>query len=106
MSLQKDKCWATRLLSVACLSLAAKMEECKVPALSEYTHEDYPFDCKVIQRMELLVSSTLDWRLNTMTPITYLSYFATKVSLESKPKVLVTKAVDFLLGAVEGNLKS
>ncbi|EEF37094.1 cyclin d, putative [Ricinus communis] len=34
-SIDDGKLWAIRLLSVACLSLAAKMEECRVPPLSE-----------------------------------------------------------------------
>ncbi|KAK4387600.1 Cyclin-D5-3 [Sesamum angolense] len=35
-SVDAEKLWAVRLLSMACLSLAAKMEESVVPALSEF----------------------------------------------------------------------
>ncbi|KAA3461456.1 cyclin-D5-1-like [Gossypium australe] len=35
------KLWVIRLLSVACLSLAAKMEERRVPVLSEYPTQDH-----------------------------------------------------------------
>ncbi|KAL2906434.1 Cyclin-D5-1 [Bienertia sinuspersici] len=38
--LNEHQTWAAILLSVACVSLAAKMEESKVPALSEYKVED------------------------------------------------------------------
>ncbi|KAJ6419766.1 hypothetical protein OIU84_029810 [Salix udensis] len=57
-SIDEGKLWAVRLLSVACLSLAAKMEERKAPPLSEFPVEDYCFGNKVIQRMELLVLNT------------------------------------------------
>lgn len=46
--------WVIPLLSVACLSLAAKMEECGVPSLLEFQLEEYEFKSNVIQRMELL----------------------------------------------------
>ncbi|KAF2309663.1 hypothetical protein GH714_004508 [Hevea brasiliensis] len=45
-SIENEKLWAVRLLSVACLSLAAKMEEIKAPALSEFHTEDYNFESK------------------------------------------------------------
>ena len=44
--------WAARLLSVACVSVAAKMEECRVPALSEFDAGDYDFCSASIRRMD------------------------------------------------------
>lgn len=82
---QSEKCWAFRLLSVACLSLAAKMEECDVPSLSEFPSQDFNFESKVIQRMELLVLSTLDWKMNFTTPFAFLPYFISKFSNNQSP---------------------
>lgn len=95
------KSWAIRLLSVACLSLAAKMEECKIPALSEFCTEEYYFESKVIQRMELLVLNTLEWRMNSVTPFAYLNYFITKFSNESNPQALLPKAIKIILDTAE-----
>ncbi|KAG1366905.1 cyclin-D5-2 [Cocos nucifera] len=92
------KIWAVQLLSVACLSLAAKMEECKVPALSEFGLEEYDFKSSVIQRMEFLVLKTLEWRLNSVTPFAYLSYFASKIQ-EHKWNDLMEKAIGFIFAA-------
>ncbi|TVU46139.1 hypothetical protein EJB05_05657, partial [Eragrostis curvula] len=66
--------WATRLLAVACLSIAAKMEEYCAPPLSEFRADadEYDFSCESIRRMELLVLSTLDWRMGDVTPFDYL----------------------------------
>ncbi|KAH7566692.1 hypothetical protein ACOSP7_023299 [Xanthoceras sorbifolium] len=96
-SIDDGKLWAIRLLSVSCLSLAAKMEECKVPALSEFQVEDYNFETKVIQRMELLVLNTLEWKMGSITPFAFLHYFISKFCGECRPKQLVSKAVELIM---------
>ncbi|XVF64179.1 hypothetical protein PTKIN_Ptkin09bG0147300 [Pterospermum kingtungense] len=70
-SIDSEKSWAMQLLSMACLSLAVKMEEGIVPALSEFQAEEFNFETKLIQRMELL---------------------------ESPPHLFVSKTVQFILG--------
>ncbi|KAF2564607.1 hypothetical protein F2Q70_00015827, partial [Brassica cretica] len=73
--------WPMQLLAVACLSLAAKMEEVLVPHLFDFQVEGvkYIFEAKTIQRMELLVLSVLEWRLRSVTPFSFLSFFAYKI---------------------------
>ncbi|KAF7059275.1 hypothetical protein CFC21_066202 [Triticum aestivum] len=74
----EGKAWMTQLLSVACLSLAAKMDETSVPQsidLQVAGDARYVFEAKTIQRMELLVLSTLKWRMQAVTPFSYLDYF-------------------------------
>uniref|UniRef100_J3LQU3 Cyclin-like domain-containing protein n=1 Tax=Oryza brachyantha TaxID=4533 RepID=J3LQU3_ORYBR len=74
--------WAARLLAVACVSLAAKMEEYRAPALSEFRAGDddgYEFSCVSIRRMELLVLSTLDWRMGAVTPFEYLPCLSSRL---------------------------
>ncbi|XP_022773930.1 cyclin-D5-1-like [Durio zibethinus] len=100
-SIDDGKLWAIRLLSVACLSLASKMEECRVPALSEFTIEDYQFENKVIQRMEILVLSTLEWKMVSVTPFAYLHYFIRKFYGESRPKGLVSKALELIVAMIK-----
>ncbi|CAH8273992.1 unnamed protein product [Arabidopsis lyrata] len=100
IGLQRDETWAIRLLSVACLSLAAKMEERIVPGLSQYPQDhDFVFKPDVIRKTELLVLSTLDWKMNLITPFHYLNYFVTKTSPDhsvSKELVLL-RSSDSLL---------
>lgn len=100
-SIDEGKLWAIRLLSVACLSLAAKMEERKVPPLSEFPVEDFCFGNKVIQRMELLVLNTLEWRMNSITPFAYLHYFIHKTCGESTPKDTVSRAVELVVAMIK-----
>ncbi|KAL6623504.1 hypothetical protein ACP70R_033383 [Stipagrostis hirtigluma subsp. patula] len=72
--------WAARLLSVACVSVAAKMEECSAPALSEFdAGGGYEFCSASIRRMELLVLSTLGWRMGAVTPFDYLPCFSSRL---------------------------
>lgn len=73
--------WQYQLLSVACLSLAAKMEEPCVPLLIDLQIMDptYVFHPETVQRMELLVMANLDWRLSSLTPFDFLHYFVSKL---------------------------
>ena len=82
------------------------MEECRVPVLSEFSIEDYQFENKVIQRMELLVLSTLDWKMRSITPFAYLHYFISKFYGESMPKGLVSKALQLIMAMIKGNPKN
>ncbi|KAJ8763269.1 hypothetical protein K2173_026170 [Erythroxylum novogranatense] len=82
--LQPDKPWRTQLAALACLSLAAKVEETQVPLLLDLQVEDtrYVFDVKTIQRMEILVLSTLRWKMNPVTPLSFLDYITRRLGLK------------------------
>ncbi|XP_073150687.1 cyclin-D1-1-like [Henckelia pumila] len=73
--------WPLQLLSTACLSLAAKMEEPLVPSLLDLQVKGakFIFESRNVQRMELLVLRVLDWRLRAISPFCYLSFFALKI---------------------------
>ncbi|CAN6323289.1 unnamed protein product [Urochloa humidicola] len=72
--------WAARLLAVACASLAAKMEEYRAPPLPEFlAGEGCAFTSASIRRMELLVLSTLGWRMAGVTPFDYLHCLASRL---------------------------
>lgn len=96
--------WAIRLLSVACLSLAAKLEEGNAPMLSEFHVQDYEFESNVIQRMELLVLSALEWKMGSTTPFSYLNYFTNKFcGGESQQRFPASTAVELIVAITKGN---
>ncbi|KAF5740647.1 D3-type cyclin isoform 1 [Tripterygium wilfordii] len=81
---QREKPWMAQLAAVACLSLAAKVEEIQVPLLLDLQVEEsrYVFDAKTIKRMEILVLSTLDWKMNPVTPISFFDYIARRLEFK------------------------
>ncbi|CAF2276979.1 BnaA04g12940D [Brassica napus] len=106
--LPKDKTWAVQLLAVSCLSLAAKMEESDVPQTVELQQVGDPkfvFEAKTIKRMELLVLNTLNWRLQALTPFSFIDYFIYKTNGHVSENLIyrssqfilnTTKAIEFL----------
>lgn len=91
------------MLSIASLSLAAKMEECEVPSLFEYGEDEYVFDGNVIQRMELLVLNTLEWKMSCITPFTYLNYFANVFCFDFGLEELMDRAFELILAIMAGD---
>ncbi|XP_027355599.1 cyclin-D3-3-like [Abrus precatorius] len=81
---QNGKPWMTQLAAVACLSLAAKVEETQVPLLLDLQVEDsrYLFEAQTIKRMEILVLSTLGWKMNPPTPLSFLDYITRRLGLK------------------------
>ncbi|KAK7352443.1 hypothetical protein VNO80_17865 [Phaseolus coccineus] len=81
---QDGKRWMTHLAAVACLSLAAKVEETQVPLLLDLQVEEgrYLFEAKTIKRMEILVLSTLGWKMNPPTPLSFLDYITRRLGLK------------------------
>ncbi|KAK4799611.1 hypothetical protein SAY86_024976 [Trapa natans] len=76
---QRDKPWLGQLVAVACLSLATKVEETHFPVqlllqLQQVGGSVYVFEPKTIGRMELLVLSTLNWRMNPVSPLAFVDH--------------------------------
>uniref|UniRef100_A0A1D1ZFE0 Cyclin-D4-1 n=1 Tax=Anthurium amnicola TaxID=1678845 RepID=A0A1D1ZFE0_9ARAE len=107
--LPQGKAWMTQLLSVTCLSLAAKMEETEVPLSLDLQigETKFVFEARTIQRMELLVLSTLNWRMQAVTPFSYIDYFLhifngckppQESSLSQSVELIlrITRSIDFL----------
>ncbi|KAJ9670461.1 hypothetical protein PVL29_026786 [Vitis rotundifolia] len=79
--LPQGKEWSLQLLSVACIALAAKMEERSVPLLLDLQVMEprFLFTPMTVQQMELLVMAVLKWRLRTVTPFSFVDYFISKL---------------------------
>lgn len=82
---ENNKPWMIQLVAVTCLSLAAKVEETHVPLLLDLQVEEskYVFEAKTIQRMELMVLSTLQWKMNPVTPISFLDHIIRRLGLKT-----------------------
>ncbi|CAM0950649.1 unnamed protein product [Alopecurus aequalis] len=78
-ALQLGEPWMARLAAVACVALAAKVEETRVPELldlqllaAETAGEAFVFEAKTVRRMEFLVLNALAWRMHPVTPFSFL----------------------------------
>ncbi|KAD4888201.1 hypothetical protein R6Q59_034714 [Mikania micrantha] len=82
-SFRRDKPWMNQLAAVACLSLASKVEEIQAPLLLDLQMEGskFVFESKTIMKMELLVLSSLDWKMNPVTPLAFFDYIMRRLNL-------------------------
>ncbi|XP_057468777.1 cyclin-D3-1-like [Actinidia eriantha] len=104
--LSKGKAWMMQLLAVSCLSLAAKMEETDVhlPLDLQVGECKFVFEAITIQRMELMVLSTLKWRMQAITPFSFIDYFLAKINGDDKipPRSSIFVSTQLILGIIKG----
>lgn len=106
---QQDKAWPLHLLSVACIALAAKMEETKVPLLLDLQiiQPKFLFKPKTVQRMELLVMASLKWRLRAITPFDFAHLFIAKLSCSASTlgglNYIVSRVSEIIIRTCLGN---
>lgn len=99
-----DNGWALQLLSVTCLSLAAKMEETQVPSPLDLQVEGvrFVFEAHTIMRMELLILTALNWRLRSITPFSFIDFFAYKLDPSGTfIRFLVSRAARIILATLQ-----
>ncbi|XP_058772260.1 cyclin-D4-2-like [Vicia villosa] len=97
--------WTVQLLAVACFSLAAKMEEVKVPHCIDLQVGEprFVFQAKTIQRMELMILSTLGWKMHALTPCSFIDYFISKIGCENQSeKSSIARSVQLILNIIKG----
>ncbi|KAG8092708.1 hypothetical protein GUJ93_ZPchr0012g18818 [Zizania palustris] len=103
--LPHKKAWMTQLLAVACLSLAAKMEETVVPHPLDLQvgNVTYVFEARNIKRMELLVLSSLKWRMQAVTACSFIDYYLHKFNDGDVPSIpAFSRSVDLILSTCKG----
>ncbi|KAM6574550.1 hypothetical protein CsatA_022877 [Cannabis sativa] len=96
------KYWMIELLSIACFSIASKFIDTNPPMLHQINQmEDmeHSFEASAIQRMELKVLETLDWRLACTTTHSYLQLFIHQPHLQQHV-IIIPKINHFLLRAI------
>ncbi|KAJ4890254.1 Cyclin-D3-3 [Raphanus sativus] len=99
---QTEYPWMSQLTALACLALAAKVEEVRVPLLVDLQVEEasYVFEAKTIQRMELLVLSTLQWRMHPVTPISFFDHIIRRFIFKSHQQLEFLSRCESLLLSV------
>ncbi|XP_038712679.1 putative cyclin-D6-1 isoform X2 [Tripterygium wilfordii] len=99
--IQQGKPWVLKLLVASCLSLAAKMMNTHFSASDFQREQGFIFDTKTINQMELLVLNALDWRMRSITPFSFLSFFISLLEPKDPPlkQALKDRASEFIFKA-------
>lgn len=96
-----------QLLSVACLTIAVKMEETVVLRRldihqNQVPSEKYSFDLDAIQRMEIYVLHSLNWRMQAVMPFSYINYFVDKFTSEKPLSCgFISRCIEIILGSLK-----
>ncbi|XP_057493316.1 cyclin-D3-2-like isoform X2 [Actinidia eriantha] len=99
LCLHRENPWVSQLAAFACLSLAAKVEETQVPLLLDLQVDEskYLFDAKTIQRMELLVLSTLGWNMNPVTSLSFIDHIIRRLGFKTHLRLEFLQRCECLL---------
>ncbi|KAL3574506.1 hypothetical protein D5086_025119 [Populus alba] len=88
----QPKPWLFRLLAVACVSLAAKMKEAEFYISDIQGDGGFVFDSRTIQKMEVLILGALNWRMRSITPFSFISFFISLFKPKDPPLRQALKA--------------
>uniref|UniRef100_A0A1J3FE96 Putative cyclin-D6-1 n=1 Tax=Noccaea caerulescens TaxID=107243 RepID=A0A1J3FE96_NOCCA len=71
---QQSKPWILKLISLSCVSLSAKMRKPEI-SVCDLQVEGEIFDAQTIERMENVILGALKWRMRSVTPLSFFSFF-------------------------------
>ncbi|KAK6154184.1 hypothetical protein DH2020_013823 [Rehmannia glutinosa] len=103
--LSEGKKWIIQLAAVACLSMAAKIDEVNVPSIVELQAGDpkFLFEGKNVKKMEIFVLSLLKWNIKPHTPFNFIEYFIRKMNddeVQSGP--LIARSFQIISSTIKG----
>ncbi|KAB5512988.1 hypothetical protein DKX38_030016 [Salix brachista] len=88
----QPKPWVFKLLALACVSLAAKMKEAEFYIADILGDGGFVFDTQTIQKMEVLILGALNWRMRSITPFSFISFFISLFKPNDPPSREALKA--------------
>ncbi|XP_074363945.1 cyclin-D2-1-like [Apium graveolens] len=106
-----EKFWSVQLVAVACLLLAAKLEDVGVPSTVDLQVADpsFIFEYQSLKSMELNVLASLKWRMYACTRFSYIDFFIRKLKSEDMiPSEslmygsLIYKSCQFIVNTMKG----
>ncbi|XP_074363950.1 cyclin-D2-1-like [Apium graveolens] len=105
-----EKFWSVQLVAVACLLLAAKLEDVGVPSTVDLQADpSFIFEYQSLKSMELNVLASLKWRMYACTPFSYIDFFIRKLKSEDMiPSEslmygsLIYKSCQFIVNTMKG----
>ncbi|KAI9086783.1 hypothetical protein K1719_031377 [Acacia pycnantha] len=97
--LSQPKPWILRLLAVSCLSLAAKMMRTEYSVSDIQGEGGLIFEARTVRRMESLVLGSLQWRMRSITPFSFIPFFIALFKHKdfSQRQVLKDRATEIII---------
>ncbi|KAL1188379.1 putative cyclin-D6-1 [Cardamine amara subsp. amara] len=83
----QSKPWVLKLISLSCVSLSAKMRKPEI-SVSDLPVEGEIFDAQMIERMENVILGALKWRMRSVTPFSFFSFFISLFELKEDSLLL------------------
>ncbi|MED6184373.1 hypothetical protein PIB30_046841 [Stylosanthes scabra] len=107
--LKQQKEWALRLLAISCISLASKMIKSGYSAIDiqalVMNDGGIIFETQTIQRMEGVILGALEWRMRSITPFSFLTFFITLICVKDPMEQVLKKRVAQILFNSQGEIK-
>jgi hypothetical protein len=98
------KSWKMELVSIGCLSIAAKMDEVNVPPLRDFKVQagiDHVFESSTLQRMEVTIMKAIGWRMSPVTAFAYTEAMAQHLRFDCIVRTsIVSRVTELLLGSL------
>jgi cyclin D6 len=68
--------------------------------------EGFMFEAQTINKMELVILDTLNWRMRSITPFSFLHFFVSLVDLNEQPltEALKSRASEVIFNAHNGKI--
>uniref|UniRef100_A0ACD6A361 Uncharacterized protein n=1 Tax=Avena sativa TaxID=4498 RepID=A0ACD6A361_AVESA len=88
--------WMAELVSVACLSVACKLDEVRIPSLHGLQMEEvmsHSFQASAIRDVELALLKALQWRLACVTPQSYIDLLPTAAATTAAASRLLLRSL-------------
>ncbi|KAL1362944.1 hypothetical protein HN51_011145 [Arachis hypogaea] len=105
----KQKAWALRLLAISCISLASKMIKPGYSAIDTQAllmnDGGIIFETQTMQRMEGLILGALEWRMRSITPFSFLTFFITLICVKHPMEQVLKKRVAEIIFKSQGEIK-
>ncbi|OMO90994.1 hypothetical protein CCACVL1_07239 [Corchorus capsularis] len=97
----QPKTWVFKLVALSCVSLAAKMMKTEFSLADFQGDEVFIFDAQTIERMKYLILGALKWRMRSITPFSFISFFIPFFKLKDPPlrQALKDRAVEIIFKA-------
>ncbi|KAH6764655.1 hypothetical protein C2S51_015904 [Perilla frutescens var. frutescens] len=90
-SMPDEKPWILRVIAVSCISLALKMRKIEFSVSDFQDDGGMILDPVTIERTEMLILGALNWRMRSVNPFSFISFFIPFSGIEDEASIRALK---------------